>query len=126
MNAALDPLQVLIVDDSTVDAELLQLLLQDSGVRAHYRHCKNDEQMRAALRTHKPDVVLSDLNMPGFGGLQAYAIACELAPGVPFCLMSDAPDASVTPAQVDALLRKDEIGRLVGLLEGWFGARVRG
>lgn len=113
-------LRIVIVDDSATDAELLQLLLHDRGVRAQFAHAKNAEQLRALLQDGTPDVVVSDIHMPGFGGHQAHALVAQWQPHARFCFMSDAADHAEDLPPSDALLRKDQIDELGALLDAWF------
>lgn len=118
-------LDVLIVDDSSVDAELLPLLLQDRGIAALFRHAADAAAMRKALMQATPDLILSDVNMPGFGGERAYALRCELAPQALFCFVTDSLDGLPPLPDADGLLRKDAIDRLVARIDAWFGTRAR-
>lgn len=118
-------LDVLIVDDSGVDAELLPLLLHDRGIHARYRHVADAAAMRSALLQATPDLILSDVNMPGFGGEQAHALSREMAPGVRFCFLSDSLDDLPPLPDADGLLRKDAIDGLVARIVTWFGLRAR-
>lgn len=118
-SAARAELRLLIVDDSATDAELLQLLLHDRGMPVQCAHAKNAEQLRALLEAGEPDVVISDINMPGFGGAQAHALVRQLRPRARFCFMSDAPDYANDLPDNDGVLRKDQIDELIALLEHW-------
>ena len=120
------PLRILIIDDSAVDAKLLPLLLRDRGVEACFTHASNEVSVRAALSDGTmPDLILSDVNMPGFGGDRAFALRCELAPHVRFCFLSDSIDTSPALPAADAVLRKDQIDALIAQLHAWFGERAR-
>ena len=118
-------LDVLIVDDSRVDGELLPLLLLDRGIQAGFRHAWHAASMREALLQRAPDLILSDVNMPGFGGVQAHGLHRELAPDARFCFLSDSLDGLPDLPQADGLLRKDAISALVANIDDWFGERAR-
>ena len=114
-------LDVLIVDDSAIDAELLPLLLHDRGVAARFRHAHDAVSMRTALQSASPHLILSDVNMPGFGGAQAFALRCELAPQARFCFVSDDTASAIGLPKADGLVRKDAIDHLVTRIADWFG-----
>jgi signal transduction histidine kinase/ActR/RegA family two-component response regulator len=61
--------RVLIVDDNTDNAELLQILLEDEGHTTYMAH-DGVEGLAAAERL-RPDVVLMDLGLPRIDGLDA-------------------------------------------------------
>ncbi|MCL7715038.1 hybrid sensor histidine kinase/response regulator [Stenotrophomonas mori] len=84
----LGPLRILLVEDSAEDAELLCDQVLDAGLEAGFERVDNEEAMRALLARWTPDIVLSDLSMPGFSGYQALRILRELHPLVPFIFVS--------------------------------------
>ena len=83
-------LRVLIVEDQEADAELTARSLRRSGLTFEWERVETEEAFRAAL-SRRPDVVLSDGNVPGFGGLAALAIVREETPEIPFIVLSGAP-----------------------------------
>src|SRR5579871_1912142 len=81
-------LRVLIVEDSDSDAELAIWRLKTGGFSCIYQCVATEAEMRAALRSRLPDLILSDFSLPQFDGMTALAIAREEAPGVPFIFLS--------------------------------------
>jgi diguanylate cyclase (GGDEF)-like protein len=81
-------LRVLLVEDSTSDAELALRRLQQAGYVCTHQCVVSEAEMRAALRAGLPDVILSDFSLPNFDGMSALAIARVEAPGVPFIFLS--------------------------------------
>jgi CheY-like chemotaxis protein len=71
-DTALGPLRILLVEDSPEDAELIADQLLDSGLQASFECVDNEACMYRALSERMPDIVLSDLSMPGFSGYQAH------------------------------------------------------
>ena len=86
--APLGPLRILLVEDSAEDAELLSDQLLEAGLQASFRRVDGEAEMRAALAAWTPDIVLSDLSMPGFSGYQALRILRELHSQLPFIFVS--------------------------------------
>src|SRR5258708_4564755 len=81
-----DKPRVLIVDDETGILETLQILLRNEGFEPHVA-----EGGRAALEkigTLSPDIVLSDVRMPGVGGVEVLAAARAHDPNTPVILMT--------------------------------------
>ena len=86
--APLGRLRILLVEDSPEDAELVSDQLLDAGLQAEFERVDNEAGLRRALTEYMPDIVLSDLSMPGFSGYQALQILRELHPKVPFIFVS--------------------------------------
>lgn len=81
-------LRILLIEDSTIDAELAIQRLRQGGYNCSYQCAVDEAQMRAALTAELPDIILSDFSLPQFDGVSALAIARELAPDVPFIFLS--------------------------------------
>jgi len=81
-------LDILLLEDSAFDAELLRAALERSHPGARFTWVKDEAGFTAALGGHRFDVVLSDYQLPGFSGAEALASARALAPGTPFIFVS--------------------------------------
>jgi hypothetical protein len=64
----LDGLRALIVDDEADTLELIQRLLENQG--ALVTTVRSGDEALRLLATHKPDVLISDIGMPGMDGYQ--------------------------------------------------------
>ncbi|WP_322102205.1 CheR family methyltransferase [Paraburkholderia sp. J41] len=65
---SLQGLRVLMVDDDPMTVETFRLLLESEG--ASVQTATSGEEALARLDAHSPDIVLSDLGMPGMSGLE--------------------------------------------------------
>lgn len=81
-------LNLLLIEDSEPDAELTIRRLKEAGFKCSYRCVVNEAQMRSALGTRLPELILSDFSFPAFDGMSALAIARVEAAGVPFIFLS--------------------------------------
>ncbi|MFI5040770.1 MAG: PAS domain S-box protein [Acidimicrobiales bacterium] len=84
------PLRVLLVEDSPVDAELIEQELRRAGMNPDLRRVATERAFRSALADFEPYVVLADYRLPSFSGLDAIAIARLVRPKVPCILVSGA------------------------------------
>ena len=110
MHAASPP-RILLVEDSPLDAELLELELREAGLHADILRIDQLSRVREALAGFRPDVVISDWRLPGFSGLEVLHLVREHAPGVPFVLLCGVyeEDSNTRQAVTGAnlVLRKD-------------------
>ncbi len=81
------PLRVLHLEDSLLDHELVVLQLRRDGLAVQMLRVETEAALRAALEQHW-DAVLSDYNLPGFGGLEALALVRRRDRALPFLLLS--------------------------------------
>lgn len=90
---------VLIVDDDAALSEMLQIVLRQEGFRTV--HCGNGSKALATVRTHKPDVILLDLMLPGRDGVEVCRdIRAES--GVPIIMLTARSDTSDVVAGLEA------------------------
>ncbi len=82
------PLEILLLEDSTFDAELLLASLETTHPRARVTWVKDEPGLLGALETQRFDLILSDYQLPGFTGAEALALAQRLVPGTPFIFVS--------------------------------------
>ncbi|MCK9402530.1 MAG: PAS domain S-box protein [Chitinophagaceae bacterium] len=82
------PLQLLICEDTESDVLLLVRELEKAGYDVAYRCALTALDMKAALQSQSWDIVISDFNIPGFGGAEALAICKDSGIDIPFILVS--------------------------------------
>lgn len=85
---ALGALRILLIEDSPEDAELMCEQMLDAGLEASFERVESAQELREALERAAPDIVLSDLSMPGFSGNEALQIVRAALPDVPFIFVS--------------------------------------
>ena len=111
----LHPLDILLVEDSAIDAELVERELRAGGLNMELRRVHDRTSYEAAL-AQRPDLVLSDHALPQFDGLTALALLKARYADVPFILVSgtigeDLAVAAMREGAADYLL-KDRLSRL--------------
>ncbi len=116
MNNEKGPLQVLIVEDSENDAELLDLELQRAGYDTVYQRVETASAMEAALGEKFWDLVVADYVMPHFSGLAALALVKQKGLDLPFIIVSGhiTEDTAVAAMKAGAhdYVMKDNLTRL--------------
>jgi two-component system response regulator HydG len=78
--------KILLVDDETGILDTLQILFRGEGYDVAVAN--SGQAALEALEAGKPDIVLSDIRMPGAGGLEVLAKAREVDPMLPVILMT--------------------------------------
>jgi PAS domain S-box-containing protein len=81
-------LDVLLVEDTDSDAELLLRQLKQSGYDVSHYRVESAEGVEAAIAAKPWDIVISDYNMPGFTGVDALKIVRERDTDTPFIFVS--------------------------------------
>jgi signal transduction histidine kinase len=81
-------LRVLIADDSDDDALILLHALRKAGYKPLHERVCSAPGMRAALQKQAWDIVISDYEMPGFGGFEALELLKASGQDLPFILVS--------------------------------------
>lgn len=82
------PIDVLLIEDSAEDAELVMRALRKAGIDAAVRRVSSEVELDRALSAAPPDLILSDYKMPEFGGGRALQMARTRRPDVPFIFVS--------------------------------------
>jgi DNA-binding NarL/FixJ family response regulator len=108
----IDPVRVVLVEDSQVFRETLQLLLGlRPGIEIVASVATGKEAVQACARL-RPEVVLMDYRMPGLNGAQATAAVLAVSPGSRVvCLtasVSSEEEREILAAGAVACVKKDE------------------
>src|SRR5580704_4791033 len=81
-------LQLLAVEDSETDAELVARSLVKAGLIVDIQRVETESDFVSALQKRTPDLILSDFSLPQFNGLRALDLAIAHAPETPFIYVS--------------------------------------
>ena len=109
-------LRILLIEDSTDDADLLRFQLEDAGLCFELCRASSERMLLDALDTFTPNVAVSDLNLPGYSGLNALALLHHRWPELPLILLTGSEDVP-TPEVPVTVLSKSQLHRLPPLLE---------
>ncbi|OKH51949.1 hybrid sensor histidine kinase/response regulator [Calothrix sp. HK-06] len=81
-------LMFLLLEDSLLDAELIQATLAEGGITCELIQVQTGEEFQAKLNSFCYDLILSDYTIPGFDGFAALEIAQQQCPHVPFIFVT--------------------------------------
>lgn len=114
---AIEPLSILIIEDSEEDTELLVRLLRKNNYEPKYRQIWKEAALRTALEEAEWDLIISDFHMPGFSGIDALKIVREMEVDTPFIVVSGVvgEDKAVEMmlAGANDYVMKDNMSRLI-------------
>ena len=115
------PVRILHLEDSRVDHALVKFALQRSQMPCELTLVDTLEDFQRELVSGRHDVVVADYHLPGFNGLDAWALMRESGIQLPFIILSGAiGEAAAVDAMhrgVDDYLLKDNMQRLAHVIE---------
>jgi CheY-like chemotaxis protein len=90
---------ILIIEDDPFLLFTLSAYLEDSGFTC--LRAADGEAGLEAFAAHRPDLVVTDLRMPGLDGLEVVASLLREAPGFPVIVLSGASDMATAKQALD-------------------------
>ena len=83
-----DPLNILLLEDSNDDVGLIERELKRQGIVFQSRTVDSQRDYIHALKSSRPDVILSDHSLPQFNSIDALKIAQGIDTKIPFILVT--------------------------------------
>ena len=112
-------IRTILVDDETLAIQGLQLRLQAHDDVEIVDTCLNGREAIRAIKTHKPDLVFLDIQMPGFDGFSVVQGLMEVEPPL-FVFVTAFSDHALRGFQtgaLDYLMKPVDTDRLADTLE---------
>src|SRR5256712_292028 len=91
---------ILVVDDEKSICELLEITFRKEGHRVEVAH--SVEAAKRKLDSQIFDIIISDIRMPGAGGVDLLKFAKEIAPGSFFLLITGVPTVETAIAAINS------------------------
>ncbi|WP_016952438.1 response regulator [Anabaena sp. PCC 7108] len=112
----IQPLNVLIVEDSEADAMLVIRELHRNGFNPIWERVQTAQELRAALQRCSWDVILSDYRLPGFNASVTLEIVKQSQKDIPFIVVSgtigELSAVEMMKAGAHDYVMKDNLNRL--------------
>jgi len=109
-------LKILFVEDVLIDAELIWREIEKNKIFFSKELVDKREIYLEYLKDFEPDLIISDYSLPQFDGMTALLLRNELAPLVPFILVTGSVNEEVAvecmKAGADDYILKDNLSRL--------------
>lgn len=114
-------LKILLLEDNSADAKLIERLLKKSNLDFEFMHASNKKEFVKIMEDFFPDVILSDNSLPKFSATEALQLVRAKFPYLPFILVtgtvSEEFAATVMKLGADDYLLKDRMIRLPAAIE---------
>jgi signal transduction histidine kinase len=114
-------LKLLMLEDSAIDAEMVQRFLKKEHPDYQFNLAKNKEDFLLALQQYQPDVILADNSLPQFDAGEALKIVRQQPIHLPFIMVtgtvSEEFAAGIIKAGADDFILKDRLARLPAAIE---------
>lgn len=111
-----EALKILLVEDNPNDERILTIELKGE-FNATVERVETETEFRSELNDDSYAIIISDYNLPTFTGMQALKIRQELAPMLPFILVTGSLNeeiaVAVMKAGADDYVLKENLSRLV-------------
>ncbi len=116
-----ETLKILMLEDSAVDAEIVQRLLKKETRPFIFRLSGNKSSFLQELASFQPDLVLADNALPQFSAIEALQIVQQQLPHIPFILVtgtvSEEFAAGIIKKGADDYVLKDRLARLPAAID---------
>ncbi|CAH0353224.1 MAG: LytTR family DNA-binding domain-containing protein [Pseudomonadota bacterium] len=112
-------IRTILVDDESLAIQGMQLRLEAHEDVEIIETCQNGREAIRAIKTHKPDLVFLDIQMPGFDGFSVVQGMMEIEPPL-FIFVTAYSDHAIRAFEaqaVDYLMKPVEPDRLADALE---------
>jgi signal transduction histidine kinase len=126
-------LRVLMLEDTASDAELAEHELRKAGITFIAMRVETQDSFVRALEEFRPDIILSDYNLPDFNGMAALKIVQRSHPEIPVIMvtgaLTDVAAVELIHAGAKDYVLKDRLARLAPAIQRALameqGARAR-
>ena len=112
-------IRTILVDDETLAIQGLALRLQEHPDIEIIETCSNGREAIRAIKTHKPDLVFLDIQMPGFDGFSVVSGLADIEPPL-FVFVTAYSDHAIRAFEAQAtdyLMKPVEEDRLAATME---------
>ena len=114
-------LNVLILEDIPIDAEMIDRELRNANIEHNIRRVASKSKFLKELETFSPDIVLADYSLPQFSGLEALKIVRERGTKIPFILVTGMKNEEIAveclKEGADDYILKSSLRRLPGAIQ---------
>lgn len=111
-----DSIKILFIEDVQADAEMIWREISKNNINFEKKLVENKKDYISALELFEPELIISDYSLPQFDGMSALLLKNELAPEVPFILVTGSINEEIAvelmKSGADDYLIKQNLSRL--------------
>ncbi len=116
-----EQLNILLIEDSDTDADLLTRFLKKQGIEFSYSRVWQKDTFIDALKGNNYDIIIADHSLPQFSGMEAFRIVKTHKKNIPFILVTGTvPEnilAEYAKEGIDDYILKENLLRLPSAIE---------
>src|SRR6478735_1318889 len=116
-----EKLNILLVEDSDSDAEMLVRFLQKRGIEFSYTRVWDKATFLHVLNANEYDLIIADYSLPQFNGMEAFRYARNANKDIPFILITGSVSEELLTRHakegIDDYLLKNNLLRLPSAIE---------
>ena len=114
-------LNILMLEDIPIDAEMIERELQNANILYNARRVASKSKFLKELELFSPDLVLADYSLPQFSGLEALKIIRTMKVRIPFILVTGMKNEEIAveclKEGADDYILKSSLRRLPGAIQ---------
>jgi PAS domain S-box-containing protein len=114
-------LNILMLEDIPIDAEMIERELQNANIIYSARRVASKSKFIKELDVFSPDLVLADYSLPQFSGLEALKMVREMKVRIPFILVTGMKNEEIAveclKEGADDYILKSSLRRLPGAIQ---------
>jgi two-component system, LytTR family, response regulator len=116
----MSPIRVMVVDDNQDSQEILMHFLAELPDFDVVGHCNNGEELVEQVMKYKPELILTDINMPHKNGINAIKDCLTFYPDIKYIFITGYDEYAIEAfniAAIDYIVKPIEKSRLYKALE---------
>lgn len=115
-------LKILLLEDVKYDYDLIIQELRNLDLNYTTQHSSDEKSFHEAVKTFKPDIILSDYSLPQYDGMSALLHTLKVSPQTPFIIVTGSINEEIAVDCIKAgavdYVTKEHLPRLIYAIKG--------
>ena len=117
-----EQLKILLLEDVKYDYDLIIQELRNLDLNYTTQHSSDEKSFHEAVKTFKPDIILSDYSLPQYDGMSALLHTLKVSPQTPFIIVTGSINEEIAVDCIKAgavdYVTKEHLPRLIYAIKG--------